>query len=151
MYAGGLLNPWVDLFQWTGPSTKRVGHPCVMWCSCAIIALLTFFHLIVHVFSQPVDFDVLRKPMGTVPFKSVKMFDTFNIQDTFMFLDKIWKQIRVYFSRCLSMVELLSSSSMSTSCLVSLRGAWAIFCDAGSGRIGRARVISQGKTLCLFL
>jgi len=37
------------------------------------------------------------------------------------------------------MVELWPSSSLSTDCVVSLRGDWAIFCHAGSGRVGRAR------------
>jgi len=42
-------------------------------------------------------------------------------------------------SHCLSMVELRPSSSMSTGCVVSLREDWAIFCHAGSGRVGRVR------------
>ena len=37
----------------------------------------------------------------------------------------------------LSMVALRSSSSMSAGCVVQLRGDWAIFCHAGSGRVGR--------------
>ena len=40
-------------------------------------------------------------------------------------------------SHCLSIVELRPSSSLSTGCVVSLRGDWAIFCHAGSGRVGR--------------
>ena len=39
-------------------------------------------------------------------------------------------------SYCLSIVELWSSSSLSTGCVVSLRGDWAIFCHAGSGQVG---------------
>ena len=35
------------------------------------------------------------------------------------------------------MVELRPFSSLSTGCVVSLRGDWAIFCYAGSGRVGR--------------
>jgi len=48
---------------------------------------------------------------------------------------------RVFFSisHCLSMVELRPSSSLSTGCVVSLRGDWAIFCHAGSRRVGRVR------------
>jgi len=42
-------------------------------------------------------------------------------------------------SHRLSMVELRPSSSLSTGCVVSLRGDWAIFCHAGSGRVGRVR------------
>jgi len=37
------------------------------------------------------------------------------------------------------MVELRPSSSLSTGCVVSLREDWAIFCHAGSGRVGRVR------------
>jgi len=40
---------------------------------------------------------------------------------------------------CLSMVGLRPSSSLSTGCVVSLRGDWAIFCHAGSGRVGKVR------------
>ena len=42
-------------------------------------------------------------------------------------------------SHCLSIVEFRPSSSLSTGCVVSLRGDWAIFCHAGSGRVGRVR------------
>ena len=42
-----------------------------------------------------------------------------------------------FISHCLSMVGLQPSSSLSTGCVVSLRGDWAIFCHAGSGRVGR--------------
>ena len=42
-----------------------------------------------------------------------------------------------YLSHCLSVVGLEPSSSLSTGCVVSLRGDWAIFCHAGSGRVGR--------------
>jgi len=35
------------------------------------------------------------------------------------------------------MVELWPSFSLSTGCVVSLRGDWAIFCHTGSGRVGR--------------
>ena len=42
-------------------------------------------------------------------------------------------------SHCLSVVGLRPSSSLSTGCVVSLRGDWAIFCHAGSGRVGRVR------------
>ena len=42
-------------------------------------------------------------------------------------------------SHCLSIVELRPSSSLSTGCVVLLRGDWAIFCHAGSGRVGRVR------------
>ena len=47
--------------------------------------------------------------------------------------------LKIFFSisHCLSMVELRPSSSLSTDCVVSLRGDWAIFCHAGSGRVGR--------------
>jgi len=47
----------------------------------------------------------------------------------------------VYFSisHRLSIVELRPSSSLSTGCVVSLRGDWAIFCHAGSERVGRVR------------
>jgi len=43
------------------------------------------------------------------------------------------------------MVGLRPSSSLSTGCVVSLRGDWAIFCHTGSGRVGRESVISQRK------
>jgi len=39
-------------------------------------------------------------------------------------------------SVCLSLAGLRPSSSLSTGCVVSLRGDWAIFCHAGSGRVG---------------
>ena len=42
-------------------------------------------------------------------------------------------------SHRLSVVGLRPSSSLSTGCVVSLRGEWAIFCHAGSGRVGRVR------------
>jgi len=38
------------------------------------------------------------------------------------------------------------SSSLSTGCVVSLRGDWAIFCHAGSGRVGRVWS-ARGKSL----
>jgi len=47
-----------------------------------------------------------------------------------------------YFCNCLSMVELLSSSSVSTGRVVPLRVDWAIFCHAGKRWVGR---VSQGK------
>jgi len=40
-------------------------------------------------------------------------------------------------SHCLSVVGLWPSSSLSTGCVVPLRGDWAIFYHAGSGRVGR--------------
>ena len=43
----------------------------------------------------------------------------------------------VFFSYHLSMVGLRPSSSLSTDCVVSFRGDWAIFCHAVSGRVGR--------------
>jgi len=48
---------------------------------------------------------------------------------------------RLQFDFCsaiyLPMVGLRPSSSLSTGCMVSLRGDWAIFCHAGSGRVSR--------------
>ena len=49
--------------------------------------------------------------------------------------------LRTFSSHRLSIVEFCFSSSMSTGCVVPLRGDWAIFCHAGSGR-----VINQGKS-----
>jgi len=43
----------------------------------------------------------------------------------------------VFFSHRLSMVGHWPSPSLSTGCEVSLRGDWAIFCHASSGRVGR--------------
>jgi len=40
-------------------------------------------------------------------------------------------------------VELRPSSSLSTGCVVSLREDWAIFCHAGSGRVGRVRSVRE--------
>jgi len=40
-------------------------------------------------------------------------------------------------SHRLSVVGLQPSSLLSTGCVVSLRGDWAIFCRAGSGQVGR--------------
>jgi len=51
------------------------------------------------------------------------------------------------FSHRLSMVKLRPSSLMSTGCVVPLRGDCAIFCHAGSGRIGG--VWSAGEK-CMF-
>jgi len=50
-----------------------------------------------------------------------------------------------FVSLCLSMVGIRPSSSMFTGYAVSLRGDCAIFCHAGSGRVGS--VISPGKIL----
>jgi len=41
------------------------------------------------------------------------------------------------FSHCLPTVEFQPSSSLSTGCVVSLRGDWAIFCQADPGCVGR--------------
>jgi len=54
--------------------------------------------------------------------------------DTFI---KVSLFLIFYFSHCLSMVGLQSSSSMSTDCVVLLKGDWTIFRHAGSGRVGR--------------
>ena len=53
--------------------------------------------------------------------------------------------ILVLFSHHLSMVGYWPSSSMSTDCVVSLGGDWAIFCYAGSGPGRVSSVINQGK------
>jgi len=45
--------------------------------------------------------------------------------------------ILFFSSRCLSIVELRPSSSLSTGCVVSLREDWVIFCPASSGWVGR--------------
>jgi len=52
---------------------------------------------------------------------------------------RVGNETLVFFpsSRQLSMVGLQPSSLMSTSCVVPLRGDWAVFCHAGSGRVGR--------------
>ena len=44
-----------------------------------------------------------------------------------------------FISHRLSMVGLRPSSSLSTGCVVSLRGDWAIFRHAGSGRVSRVQ------------
>jgi len=49
----------------------------------------------------------------------------------------VWWPVWFFSSHSLSMVELRPSSSLSTGCVVSLRGDWPIFCHAGSGRVGR--------------
>ena len=43
----------------------------------------------------------------------------------------------IYFRHFLPMVERWPSSPMFTDCVVPLREDWAIFCHAGSGRVGR--------------
>jgi len=51
-----------------------------------------------------------------------------------------WPHI-FYLSRRLSVVGLWPSSSLSTGCVVPLRGDWAIFCHACSGRVGRKTIL----------
>ena len=48
------------------------------------------------------------------------------------------------------MVGLWPSSSLSTGCVVSLRGDWAIFCHAGSGRVGRVWSAREKSLKILF-
>jgi len=50
-----------------------------------------------------------------------------------------WSRSIYSFSHHLSILGLWPSSSLSTGCAVSLRGHWAIFCHAGSGRVGGVR------------
>jgi len=61
-------------------------------------------------------------------------------------------EIRAFFSisHRLSMVELRPSSSLSTGCVVYLRGDWAVFCHTGSGRVGRVRSARE-KSLEILL
>ena len=69
-------------------------------------------------------------------------------------LSALWDHLFFYFSwtfllrflhNCflmshrLSVVELRPSSSLSTGCVMSLRGDWPFFCHAGSGLVGRVR------------
>ena len=52
-----------------------------------------------------------------------------------------WSILAFFLSaiHCLSMVEVRPSSWLSTSCVVLLRGDWAIFCHTGSRRVGRGQ------------
>jgi len=51
-------------------------------------------------------------------------------------------------SHRLSVVGLRPSSSLPTGCVVSLRGDWAIFCHASSGRVGRVRSTGKNPLKC---
>jgi len=54
-----------------------------------------------------------------------------------------------YLSHCLSRVGLWPSSSISTGCVVPLRGDWAVFCRVGSGRVGRVWSAREKSLLIL--
>jgi len=67
-----------------------------------------------------------------------------------MYILRIRVNLPNFFSHCLPMVRLRPSSSMSTGCVVPLRGDWAIFCHAGSGWVGRVWSVKE-KSLEILL
>jgi len=71
------------------------------------------------------------------------------LRDNLFLLTRVLIIYILFFNYFFTIVELWPSSSLSTGRVVPLRGDWAIFCHAGSGRVGRVWSVRE-KSLEIF-